>query len=119
LGLIDTQYLVRVLEALVARDRQTLLSALSLLKSHGLDYYRFLEDLIDAFHLLTMVQLSKEMGEHENAELVALAEAFTAEDLQLYYQIALNGRKSDRKSTRLNSSHVSISYAVFCLKKKN
>src|SRR5438067_9729391 len=27
-------------------------------------------------------------------------------------------RRSDRKSTRLNSSHVSISYAVFCLKKK-
>src|SRR5699024_11325434 len=26
---------------------------------------------------------------------------------------------SDRKSTRLNSSHVSISYAVFCLKKQN
>src|SRR5699024_11959559 len=26
--------------------------------------------------------------------------------------------KKDRKSTRLNSSHVSISYAVFCLKKK-
>src|SRR5690625_6368752 len=26
---------------------------------------------------------------------------------------------SDRKSTRLNSSHVAISYAVFCLKKKN
>src|SRR5438067_9941199 len=28
-------------------------------------------------------------------------------------------RLGDRKSTRLNSSHVSISYAVFCLKKKN
>src|SRR6266704_3490663 len=28
-------------------------------------------------------------------------------------------RTRDRKSTRLNSSHVSISYAVFCLKKKN
>src|SRR5437868_12735930 len=27
-------------------------------------------------------------------------------------------RRRDRKSTRLNSSHVSISYAVFCLKKK-
>jgi len=25
---------------------------------------------------------------------------------------------SDRKSTRLNSSHITISYAVFCLKKK-
>src|SRR6266498_5615948 len=28
------------------------------------------------------------------------------------------GRPGDRKSTRLNSSHVRISYAVFCLKKK-
>src|SRR6266542_5257807 len=28
------------------------------------------------------------------------------------------GRRRDRKSTRLNSSHGSISYAVFCLKKK-
>src|SRR5699024_12686001 len=30
----------------------------------------------------------------------------------------LHVRRRDRKSTRLNSSHVSISYAVFCLKKK-
>src|SRR3712207_8553082 len=29
------------------------------------------------------------------------------------------GRFRDRKSTRLNSSHANISYAVFCLKKKN
>src|SRR5256885_8765278 len=28
-------------------------------------------------------------------------------------------READRKSTRLNSSHLVISYAVFCLKKKN
>src|SRR5438874_5803251 len=28
------------------------------------------------------------------------------------------GKERDRKSTRLNSSHVEISYAVFCLKKK-
>src|SRR5258707_9681081 len=29
------------------------------------------------------------------------------------------GVEEDRKSTRLNSSHANISYAVFCLKKKN
>src|SRR5437667_2899271 len=29
------------------------------------------------------------------------------------------GGALDRKSTRLNSSHITISYAVFCLKKKN
>src|SRR5690625_6436930 len=32
---------------------------------------------------------------------------------------SLAEREQDRKSTRLNSSHVAISYAVFCLKKKN
>src|SRR3712207_6848288 len=31
----------------------------------------------------------------------------------------LQGDGADRKSTRLNSSHANISYAVFCLKKKN
>src|SRR5690625_6819622 len=35
---------------------------------------------------------------------------------RLYMSIFL--RHIDRKSTRLNSSHVAISYAVFCLKKK-
>src|SRR3712207_8401132 len=30
-----------------------------------------------------------------------------------------HGQVRDRKSTRLNSSHANISYAVFCLKKKN
>src|SRR5688572_32732348 len=32
---------------------------------------------------------------------------------------AFDPAKQDRKSTRLNSSHSQISYAVFCLKKKN
>src|SRR5699024_11880148 len=43
---------------------------------------------------------------------------FRLEDLnnKLYHYWALG--HIDRKSTRLNSSHVSISYAVFCLKKK-
>src|SRR3712207_7079212 len=33
--------------------------------------------------------------------------------------VAEQGESADRKSTRLNSSHANISYAVFCLKKKN
>src|SRR5207253_6441329 len=37
----------------------------------------------------------------------------------LAQNIATLRGKGDRKSTRLNSSHVAISYAVFCLKKKN
>src|SRR5690625_5347011 len=39
---------------------------------------------------------------------------------QLGLDIAeIKAQNPDRKSTRLNSSHVAISYAVFCLKKKN
>src|SRR5690625_6101671 len=38
----------------------------------------------------------------------------SAPNIVLFY----NRRRGDRKSTRLNSSHVAISYAVFCLKKK-
>src|SRR3712207_7421623 len=36
---------------------------------------------------------------------------------QLVQEVAQRGQ-TDRKSTRLNSSHANISYAVFCLKKK-
>src|SRR2546430_4377673 len=35
------------------------------------------------------------------------------------YELIDQHRRTDRKSTRLNSSHSQISYAVFCLKKKN
>src|SRR2546422_5680424 len=38
---------------------------------------------------------------------------------QLVITVIATGFKRDRKSTRLNSSHGYISYAVFCLKKKN
>src|SRR5699024_12289853 len=38
--------------------------------------------------------------------------------IPLRQKVIILKKLSDRKSTRLNSSHVSISYAVFCLKKK-
>src|SRR5207253_8147504 len=53
-------------------------------------------------------------GDHS---LTATSWAMDAE-LTLATNIVAAGIQSDRKSTRLNSSHVAISYAVFCLKKK-
>src|SRR5947199_4771931 len=46
------------------------------------------------------------------------AEVGRAHRSLLRLSIASPGRRQDRKSTRLNSSHLGISYAVFCLKKK-
>src|SRR5690625_1584979 len=50
-------------------------------------------------------------------DVAAFADEFQALD-SLRVAEALDRRLEDRKSTRLNSSHVAISYAVFCLKKK-
>src|SRR5204862_7454433 len=44
---------------------------------------------------------------------------FHSEQQTLHQSAAGDSEREDRKSTRLNSSHVEISYAVFCLKKKN
>src|SRR3712207_8083930 len=41
-----------------------------------------------------------------------------ADDARHHHGPALRVGEEDRKSTRLNSSHANISYAVFCLKKK-
>src|SRR5437868_13121889 len=50
------------------------------------------------------------------AFLAALAYVFAL--ARGIFAVEIVAREGDRKSTRLNSSHVSISYAVFCLKKK-
>src|SRR3712207_4458496 len=54
----------------------------------------------------------------ENVQAGDSSVTFTAggEQLEVEYLVIAAG---DRKSTRLNSSHANISYAVFCLKKKN
>src|SRR5690242_21214765 len=39
-------------------------------------------------------------------------------DVEIFRTFGERDDEADRKSTRLNSSHMSISYAVFCLKKK-
>src|SRR3712207_6951840 len=53
----------------------------------------------------------------EGDELVGAALIDPEQDLLLVTRKAMSIRL-DRKSTRLNSSHANISYAVFCLKKK-
>src|SRR5437868_13286437 len=61
-------------------------------------------------------------GENEAEQVVErqLAQyAFVREERDREVRLTFREASADRKSTRLNSSHVSISYAVFCLKKKS
>src|SRR5256885_8291245 len=68
-------------------------------------------------------------GDKENTEIWKECVALSMQDfehlyelLDVHYDIQCGEsfyNEQDRKSTRLNSSHLVISYAVFCLKKKN
>src|SRR3712207_7171148 len=59
-------------------------------------------------------------GQTVSAPLLLYSRQRTAHDRTVQRTVrALVSPCRDRKSTRLNSSHANISYAVFCLKKKN
>src|SRR3712207_7553344 len=64
------------------------------------------------------VELQRVGVERVVAARRGLAAAVDAVDVEVDLAVA-GGRRRDRKSTRLNSSHANISYAVFCLKKNN
>src|SRR5436305_7593301 len=55
----------------------------------------------------------------EGRSLFAQAARELRDGVGLLVRLGVRAPPGDRKSTRLNSSHVRISYAVFCLKKKN
>src|SRR5690606_40874819 len=71
-------------------------------------------------------KMSKKNRRNIRKEIIPFLETYQMEckqhlcsnDLDKAYNLYVHVNKKDRKSTRLNSSHVKISYAVFCLKKK-
>src|SRR5437868_12745838 len=79
--------------------RSTLFPYTTLFRSNGIFRSTFKRMIIKAkeFGILTIYEMERKNG---------------SQTANLYIF------NRDRKSTRLNSSHVSISYAVFCLKKK-
>src|SRR5689334_24557764 len=75
-----------------------------------------------AFDFLPTVRGGQRHDDVQAFAACAFHEAFKAclcEPSPDIHRRALDFLERDRKSTRLNSSHSSISYAVFCLKKKN
>src|SRR3712207_7159147 len=61
-------------------------------------------------------EADEQRDEHRVGDEQADEQRRAPQDLQVLEQQPAH---ADRKSTRLNSSHANISYAVFCLKKKN
>src|SRR2546422_6489667 len=76
------------------------------------------------FRSRVLVSIVRDAGVAENPGTAVLVDTFGAQDVTLLPGrsctccTARTALQADRKSTRLNSSHGYISYAVFCLKKK-
>src|SRR5256886_4896028 len=79
--------------------------------------FRSLPGILE-LHGVDAVVVSSGALQGERAVRDQLAVARGADDLHLRRGVGHRLDRIDRKSTRLNSSHSQISYAVFCLKKK-
>src|SRR3712207_7288871 len=67
-------------------------------------------------HVQVLIALGR--GPHSIRRLAGLVGVSSPAVTQLVNHLEQHKLVQDRKSTRLNSSHANISYAVFCLKKK-
>src|SRR5690625_840514 len=103
LGTIDSAFLAELMESLCRKDAQAMLATVDRMHQQGLSFTQALADWAELLSQIAIVQqipAAREQGQP------------LAEQMTQWAQVI-----RDRKSTRLNSSHVAISYAVFCLKK--
>ena len=94
LGTVDQDAIDRTLRALAAGDAPAALAVVADLVNFGLDCESLLDELLLALHRLALVQVDEQLVEAaERERWLAHARAMRPEDIQLYYQIGLHGRR--------------------------
>lgn len=96
LGSIDRGKVVELVKALLSMDAAMILDKMAALAEHSPDYSALLADLIAFLHRIAVAQavpaaVDNSQGDREL--LLDLAQQVTAEDIQLFYQSALIGRR--------------------------
>jgi DNA polymerase-3 subunit gamma/tau len=95
LGAVDRQYLFALLDALLARDGPALLTVADQMHARALSLETALQELATLMHRVALAQIVPEAlgaDEPDLERIRGLAARFAAEDLQLFYQIAIQGR---------------------------
>jgi DNA polymerase-3 subunit gamma/tau len=95
LGTLDQSYLIKLLDALAAKDGAGLLAIADEMAARSCSYNGALQDLGTLLHRIALAQtvpsaVPDDLPERE--EVIRLAAAFDAEEVQLFYQIAVHGR---------------------------
>ena len=96
LGTVDMSFVYQLLEAVAADDPAALLAIVGNMAEHAPDFEGSLDELIGLLHRVAVAQMVPEAVDNSwgDAERVAaIAASVTAEDVQLYYQTALNGKR--------------------------
>jgi len=96
LGGISREHVFGLLDAVAAGEGRGLIDAVARVAEQAPDFEGVLDDLIALLHQVALAQIVPEAVdsvESDAARICALAERLSPEDVQLYYQIALLGRR--------------------------
>lgn len=96
LGTIAPSHLYGIIEALIKKEAQTIYDQIQSLSEHGVDFAHVLEELLGLLHQMALLQVLPNVNSSlfaDNETPRTLAQQLTAEQLQLYYQIAILGRR--------------------------
>jgi len=96
LGLMDNSWAQKLFIAIVCNDGDTLLKVVSQLSLQNPSYARVLDDLLALTHLILMTQLVPSAANLDDANeefITEVAQQSSAEQIQVYYQLLLNGKK--------------------------
>ncbi|MYL23901.1 DNA polymerase III subunit gamma/tau [Halomonas alkaliantarctica] len=95
LGTLDHRHVLALVEALADIDVARLLREVAQLSEQGPDFAAVLDDVTAILHRLAVAQMVPDAVDNSHGDrdtVLALASRFTAEDVQLYYQIGIQGR---------------------------
>lgn len=93
LGSMAEDDLLPLLDALAGQNGSQLFQAMAKLAECAPDFQQLLEELISMLHKIAIAQIVPETMP-QDAALASFIQRFSAEDIQLYYQIALLGRRN-------------------------
>lgn len=96
LGTMDRGQILKVVSALASGDASNVLNAVTVLAEHGPDFVAVLNDMLSVLHRVAIAQALPEAvdnGQGDRETVLSLARQMTAEDVQLYYQSGLIGRR--------------------------
>ncbi len=96
LGLVEQDHLFKIMQGLSEQNASALVEIVNTIATYTADFSQVLENLLSLLHEIALLQVVPNAATshpEQQARIQTLAKQFTAEEIQLYYQISLIGRR--------------------------